>query len=238
MYYLHPYKALTSNKSNIQYVNELMYKLLGGGPVVYGSEDAQILALSGFYPEDWPAVNFLSLLVYLWKRGRLDLPPLAAAPVANPRAFRGTPYGVDGVNIYFDFLRLRSQEARIINSFYHKSRPTAVVVFMGGSEFEIAATTEIAANTLAIRKITPSPHTPEGAATIKYSHALSVKIPPTPRNFEIWLIYVADVLNTVVKLPRVERQVVKVEKKEIYTLHGGRVVDDGVLIDNDVYIYI
>lgn len=75
MYYLHPYKALTSNKSNVQYVNELMYKLLGGGPVVYGSEDAQILALSGFYPEDWPAVNFLSLLVYLWKRGRLDLPP-------------------------------------------------------------------------------------------------------------------------------------------------------------------
>jgi hypothetical protein len=29
-----------------------------------------------------------------------------------------------------------------------------------------------------------------------------------------------------------------VEKKDIYLLHGGREVEDGVVLDNDVYRYI
>lgn len=238
MYYLHPYKALTSSTTCVLYVKELMRRLLGGGPTVFGRGDEQILALSGFYPEDWPAVNFLALLIYSWRRGRIDLPPTAAAPVVNSRGFRGSPYGREGVDIYFDFLRLKSPEAREVTSFYHMSRPAVVAVFMGGREFEVAATTDVAASALAVRKITPSPHTPEGAATLKYSHGLLIKVPQSPREFETWLHYVSDLLKAAVALPRPERREVKVERKEIYILHGGRVVEDGVVLDNDVYIYI
>ncbi len=238
MYYLHPYKALSSSSTCAKYVRNLLSTLLGGGPVVYGQGGEAVLALSGFHSEDWPAVNFLSLLVYLWKRGVVDMPPTAAAPVVNERAFQGVPIGREGADPYFDFLELKTEAARAVTEFYHKSRPRVVAVFLGGREYEVAATTEAAAQTLPARKITPSPHTPEGVFTLKYSHGLVFRIPPEAREFGLLARHVADVLKRAAALPPVERPPVKVEKKPIYLLHGGREVEDGVLIDNDVYIYI
>jgi len=236
--YLHPYKALTSDRTCVRYVKSLLLQQLGGGPSVFGTGDEKILALSGFYPEDWPAVNFLTLMLYRWKRGELDLPPVAAAPVVNERAFTGSPYGREGVDVYFDFLELKTREAREITAFYHKTRPNVVAVFLGGREFEVAATTDLAAQTLAVRKVTPSPHTPEGAATLKYSHALVFKIPPSPREFMPLTRQVADILRTAASLPPQERKAIKVEKKSVYLLHGGMEVGDGVVLDNDVYMYV
>jgi len=236
--YLHPYKALTSGRTCVRYVKSLLLQQLGGGPSVFGTGDEKILALSGFYPEDWPAVNFLTLMLYRWKRGELDLPPVAAAPVVNERAFTGSPYGREGVDVYFDFLELKTREAREITAFYHKTRPNVVAVFLGGREFEVAATTDLAAQTLAVRKVTPSPHTPEGAATLKYSHALVFKIPPSPREFMPLTRQVADILRTAASLPPQERKAIKVEKKSVYLLHGGMEVGDGVVLDNDVYMYV
>jgi len=238
MYYLHPYKALTSNGTCVRYVKSLLLQHLGGGPIVFGAGDEKILALSGFHPEDWPAVNLLSLMLYGWKRGDLDLPPVAAAPVLNERAFAGSPYGRNGVDVYFDFLELKTREAREVTAFYHRARPNVVVVFLGGREFEVAATTDLAAQTLAVRKITPSPHTPEGAATLKYSHALVFKIPPSPKEFMPLTRQIADILKTAASLPPQEKRITKVEKKSIYLLHGGREVEDGVVLDNDVYMYV
>jgi len=236
--YLHPYKALTSDRTCVRYVKSLLLQQLGGGPSVFSTGDEKILALSGFYPEDWPAVNFLTLMLYRWKRGELDLPPVAAAPVVNERAFTDSPYGRKGVDVYFDFLELKTLEAREITAFYHKTRPNVVAVFMGGREFEVAATTVLAAQTLAVRKVTPSPHTPEGAATLKYSHALVIKIPPSPREFMPLTRQVADILRTAASLPPQERKAIKVEKKNVYLLHGGMEVEDGVVLDNDVYMYV
>jgi hypothetical protein len=236
--YLHPYKALTSGRTCVRYVKSLLLQQLGGGPSVFGTGDEKILALSGFYPEDWPAVNFLTLMLYRWKRGELDLPPVAAAPVVNERAFTGSPYGREGVDVYFDFLELKTREAREITAFYHKTRPNVVAVFLGGREFEVVATTDLAAQTLAVRKVTPSPHTPEGAATLKYSHALVFKIPPSPREFMPLTRQVADILRTAASLPPQERKAIKVEKKSVYLLHGGMEVGDGVVLDNDVYMYV
>jgi hypothetical protein len=68
MYYLHPYKALTSDVVCIRYIKRLLSRHLGGGPLVFGAGDEKILALSGFYPEDKYAVNFLALLLYMWKK--------------------------------------------------------------------------------------------------------------------------------------------------------------------------
>lgn len=238
MLYLHPYKALTSGRTCVRYVKSLLLQQLGGGPSVFGTGDEKILALSGFYPEDWPAVNFLTLMLYRWKRGELDLPPVAAAPVVNERAFTGSPYGREGVDVYFDFLELKTREAREITAFYHKTRPNVVAVFLGGREFEVVATTDLAAQTLAVRKVTPSPHTPEGAATLKYSHALVFKIPPSPREFMPLTRQVADILRTAASLPPQERKAIKVEKKSVYLLHGGMEVGDGVVLDNDVYMYV
>ncbi len=238
MLYLHPYKALTSDRTCVRYVKSLLLQQLGGGPSVFGTGDEKILALSGFYQEDWPAVNFLTLMLYRWKRGELDLPPVAAAPVVNERAFTGSPYGREGVDVYFDFLELKTREAREITAFYHKTRPNVVAVFLGGREFEVAATTDLAAQTLAVRKVTPSPYTPEGAATLKYSHALVFKIPPSPREFMPLTRQVADILRTAASLPPQERKAIKVEKKSVYLLHGGREVEDGVVLDNDVYMYV
>lgn len=235
MYFLRPDKALMSNTTCVKYVRYLLSQYLGGGPLIFGKGDEPILALSGFYPEDSPAVNFLTLMLYMWKKGMLDLPPIAAVPIVNERAIRGSPYGID---IYFDFLELKSPEAREITAFYHKARPKVVAVFLGGEEFEAAVTTDVAAQTLALRKITPSPHTPEGAAALKYSHGIVFKIPPSPREFSPLLRHVAQILKMATSLPPIERRVVKVEKKDIYILHGGRAEDDGVIIDNDVYIYI
>jgi len=234
VYYLHPEKALTSTTTDVRYIKALMAKLLGGGPVVFGRGDEEVLALSGFYDDDWPATNFLSLLIYKWKRGQLELPPIAAAPVVNERAFM---HG-GGWEIYFDFLELKSAEAREITQFYHKARPRVVAVFLGGKEFEVAATTEVAASALAVKKITPNPHTPEGAATLKYSHALVIRVPPTPRDFHIYLRHVAGLLKQAVALPPMTKPTVKVAAKEIYLLHGGRRVDDGVLLDNEVHHFI
>jgi len=236
--YLHPYKALTSSATCVRYVKSLLLRQLGGGPSVFGSGDEKILALSGFYPEDWPAVNFLTLMLYRWKRGELDLPPVAAAPVVNERAFTGSPYGREGIDVYFDFLELKRQETREVTAFYHKARPNVVAVFLGGREFEVAATTDLAAQTLAVRRVSPSPHTPEGAATLKYSHALVFKIPPSPREFMPLTRQVADLIKTAAYLPPQVRRTAKVEKKDIYLLHGGRKVEDGVVLDNDVYMYI
>lgn len=236
MYYLHPNQALASNSTCVKYVKSLLAQYLGGGPLVFGKGDEPVLALSGFRQEDAPAVNLLTLLLYRWRRGEVELPPTAAAPVVNERAFRGVPYG--GAELYFDFLWLRSWEAREITAFYHKARPRVVAVFLGGREFEVAATTDAAAQMLAVRKIVPSPHTPEGAATLKYSHALVFKIPPAPQDFELYLRHVAQMLNTAAALPPVEKRAVKVEKKELYLLHGGRPEDDGVVLDNEVYIYV
>jgi len=236
--YLHPYKALTSGRTCVRYVKSLLLQQLGGGPSVFGTGDEKILALSGFYPEDWPAVNFLTLMLYRWKRGELDLPPVAAAPVVNERAFTGSPYGREGVDVYFDFLELKTREAREITAFYHKTRPNVVAVFLGGREFEVVATTDLAAQTLAVRKVPPSPHTPEGAATLKYSHALVFKIPPSPREFMPLTRQVADILRTAASLPPQERKAIKVEKKSVYLLHGGMEVGDGVVLDNDVYMYV
>jgi len=140
--------------------------------------------------------------------------------------------------VYIDFLELKTQVAREITTFYHKTRPNVVVVFLGGREFEAAATTDVASQTLAVRKITPSPHTPEGAATLKYSHALVFKIPQSPREFTLLSRHVADLLKTAAQLPPVEKRSVKVQKKELYLLHGGVEVEDGIILDNDVYIYI
>ncbi len=238
MLYLHPYKALTSDRTCVRYVKSLLLQQLGGGPSVFGTGDEKILALSGFYPEDWPAVNFLTLMLYRWKRGELDLPPVAAAPVVNERAFTGSPYGREGVDVYFDFLELKTRETREITAFYHKTRPNVVAVFLGGREFEVAATTDLAAQTLAVLKVTPSPHTPEGAATLKYSHALVFKIPPSPREFMPLTRQVADILRTAASLPPQERKAIKVEKKSVYLLHGGMEVEDGVVLDNDVYMYV
>lgn len=238
MYYLHPYKALASSSTCARYIRDLLSKLLGGGPVVYGQGGEAVLALSGFHAEDWPAVNLLAFLIYLWKKGVVEIPPTAVAPVVNEGAFHGVPVGREGANPYFDFLELKSAATRVVTQFYHKSRPRVVAVFLGGKEYEVAATTEVAAQTLPARKITPSPHTPEGAFTLKYSHGLVFRIPPEPREFVFLARHVADVLKRATALPPVERALVKVEKKEIYLLHGGREVEDGVLIDNDVYIYV
>ncbi|MFN7106575.1 MAG: hypothetical protein ACK4M3_08390, partial [Pyrobaculum sp.] len=65
MYYLHPRKALTSRQTDVRYVETLMRQLLGGEPPVFGKGDEPLLALAGFFPGDWPAVNFLTLLVYM-----------------------------------------------------------------------------------------------------------------------------------------------------------------------------
>jgi hypothetical protein len=163
---------------------------------------------------------------------------VAAAPVVSERAFVGSPHGRGGVDVYFDFLELKTETAREITAFYHRARPGVVAVFLGGREFEVVATTDTAAQTLAVRKITPSPHTPEGAATLKYSHGLVFKIPPSPKEFLLLTRQVAEILKIASSLPPVERRLVKVEKKEIYLLHGGRETEDSVLLDNDVYIYI
>jgi len=234
VYYLHPEKALTSTTTDVRYVKALMAKLLGGGPVVFGRGDEEVLALAGFSEDDWPATNFLSLLIYKWKRGQVELPPTAAAPVVNEKAF----IGGGGWEVYFDFLELKSAEAREVTQFYHKARPRVVAVFLGGREFEVTATTEAAASALAVKKITPHPHTPEGAATLKYSHALVIRIPPTPRDFHIYLRHVASLLRQAAALPPVTKPTVKVAAKEIYLLHGGRQVDDGVLLDNEVHHFI
>lgn len=236
MYFLHPYKALTSNTTCVSYVRALLSSLLGGGPLIFGSGSEAVLSLSGFRPDDWPAVNFLALLIYQWKKGVVDLPPTAAAPVVNERAFNGAVVSLDGADPYFDFLTLRTEEAREITAFYHKARPRVVAVFLGGKEFEIAATTEAAAQVLTVRRITPSPHTPEGAFTLKYSHGLVFRIPQ--RDFHVLTHQVADILKSAASLPPVQRREVKVAKKEIYLLHGGRETDDGVVIDNEVYVYI
>jgi len=238
MYYLHPSKALRSDSTCVRYIKSLLTQHLGGGPLIFGTGKEKMLALSGFYPEDWPAVNFLTLMLYRWKRGELDLPPVAAAPVVNERAFTGSPYGREGIDVYFDFLELKRQETREVTAFYHKARPNVVAVFLGGSEFEVAATTDLAAQTLAVRRVSPSPHTPEGAATLKYSHALVFKIPPSPREFMPLTKQVADLIKTAASLPPQGRSTIKVEKKDIYLLHGGREVEDGVVLDNDVYMYI
>jgi hypothetical protein len=220
MYYLHPNKALRSNSTCVRYVKSLLAQHLGGGPLIFGAGEEKMLALSGFYPEDWSAVNFLTWILYRWKKGWLDL------------------YGGEGIDVYFDFLELKTQAAREITAFYHKTRPNVVAVFLGGREFEVAATTDVASQTLAVRKITPSPHTPEGAATLKYSHALVFKIPHSPREFSMLSRQVADLLKTAAHLPPVERRPVKVEKKQIYLLHGGVEVEDGIILDNTVYMYI
>jgi hypothetical protein len=238
MYYLHPNKALTSDSISVRYIKNLLAQHLSGGPLVFGTGQEKILALSGFYPEDWSAVNFLAWILYRWRKGLLDLPPIAAAPVVNESAFLGTPYSRDGIDVYFDFLELKTRVAREVTAFYHKTRPNVVAVFLGGREFEVAATTDVAAQTLAVRKITPSPHTPEGAATLKYSHALVFKIPRSPRKFSMLSRQVADLLKTAAHLSPVEKRPVKVQKKELYLLHGGVEVEDGIILDNDVYIYI
>jgi hypothetical protein len=238
MYYLHPNKALTSDSICVRYIKNLLAQHLGGGSLVFGTGQEKILALSGFYREDWSAANFLAWILYRWKKGLLDLPPIATAPVVNESAFLGTPYSRDGIDMYFDFLELKTQVAREITAFYHKTRPNVVAVFLGGREFEVAATTDVAAQTLAVRKITPSPHTPEGAATLKYSHALVFKIPHSPKEFFMLSRQVADLLKTTAHLPPVEKKPVKVQKKQIYLLHGGVEVEDGIILDNDVYIYI
>jgi hypothetical protein len=238
MYYLHPNKALRSNSTCVRYIKNLLAQHLGGGPLIFGTGEEKMLALSGFYPEDWSAVNFLTWILYRRKKGWLDLPPIAAAPVVNESTFVGSPYGREGIDVYFDFLELKTQVVREITAFYHKTRPNVVVVFLGGREFEAAATTDVASQTLAVRKITPSPHTPEGAATLKYSHALVFKIPQSPREFALLSRQVADLLKTAAHLPPVEKKPVKVQKKELYLLHGGVEVEDGVVLDNDVYVYI
>jgi len=130
VYYLHPKKALASTTTDVRYVKALMAKLLGGGPVVFGRGDEEVLALAGFSEDDWPATNFLSLLIYKWKRGQVELPPTAAAPVVNEKAF----IGGGGWEAYFDFLELKSAEAREVTQFYHKARPRVVAVFLGGSQ--------------------------------------------------------------------------------------------------------
>lgn len=234
MYFLHPLKALMSDRTDVLYVRSLFSKLLGGGPVVFGRGDEPVLALSGFFPEDWPAVNLLSLLVYKWRAEGLALPPIAAAPVVDQGAFGGHAVG----RVYFDFLELKTEAAREVNAFYHKARPVVVAVFLGGREFEVVATTEEASHRLALRKIAPYPHTPEGAATLKYSHAIVFKIPPSPREFEPLVRHVADILRQAALLPPPSKPKVKVEKKEIYLMHGGVEAEGGVLLDNEVYIYI
>jgi hypothetical protein len=45
-------------------------------------------------------------------------------------------------------------------------------------------------------------------------------------------------LKTAAHLPPVEKRPVKAQKKELYLLHGGVEVEDGVVLDNDVYVYI
>ncbi|MEZ0319715.1 MAG: hypothetical protein ABWK05_06980 [Pyrobaculum sp.] len=234
MYFLHPLKALKSDKTDVLYVRALFSKMLGGGPVVFGRGDEPILALSGFFPEDWPAVNFLSLLVYKWRTEGIALPPIAAAPVVDQAAFGGHAVG----RVYFDFLELKTEAAREVNDFYHKAKPVVVAVFLGGREFEVVAATEEASHRLALRKITTYPHTPEGAATLKYSHSLVFKIPPNPREFEPLVRHVADILKQAAHLPPPNKPRVKVEKRDIYLMHGGIETEDGVIIDNEVYIYI
>jgi hypothetical protein len=73
---------------------------------------------------------------------------------------------------------------------------------------------------------------------LKYSHALVFKIPPSPREFMPLTRQVADLIKTAASLPPQGRRTAKVEKKDIYLLHGGREVEDGVVLDNDVYMYI
>lgn len=238
MYHLHPRKALLSTKTCVRYVRVLFSSLVGGGPLVYGRGDEPILALSGFYPEDAPAVNLLAFVVYQQARGMLDVPPLAAVPIVNEKAFLEGPAVGEGGDIYFDFLELKTEVVREINRYYHASRPRVVVVFQGGKEFEVVTTTDLAAEMLSVKKITPSPHTPEGAFTLKYSHGIVVRIPPNPREFYIISKHIADLLRVAAKLPPVERRPVKVEKRPIYLLHGGKEVDDGVILDNDVHIYL
>ncbi|MFN3804523.1 MAG: hypothetical protein ACK4SY_05665 [Pyrobaculum sp.] len=231
MYYLHPAKALLSSATDVRYVKSLVAELLGGGPVVFGRGDEPILALSGFFPEDAPAANLLALLVYRWRRGLLDLPPVAAAPVVDVEALRG-----GAAAVYYDFLELRSEAAREVTRFYHMARPRAVVVLLGGVEFDVAATTEVAAEILSVRRVTPDVHTPEGVATLKYSHGVVVKVPP--RHFQRFERRVAELVRKAAALPAVERPRVKVPRREIYLLHGGAPLEDGVELDNEVYVYI
>ncbi|MFN7105921.1 MAG: hypothetical protein ACK4M3_04995 [Pyrobaculum sp.] len=230
MYYLHPAKALLSNVIDIRYLKSLVADLLGGGPLVFGKGDEPVLTLSGFFPEDAPAANLLALLVYRWKRGLVELPPVAAAPVVDREAALG-----GAASVYYDFLELKSEAAREVTRFYHMARPRAVVVLLGGVEFDVAATTDVAAEILSVRKLAPDVSTPEGVATLKYSHGVVVKVPS--RHFR-YVSQVAEVLRKVATLPAVERPRVKVPRREIYLLHGGKPLEDGVELDNEVYVYI
>lgn len=230
MYHLHPLRALREPRADPVYIRNLMASILGGGPLVFGPKDARVLALSGFFPQDAPAVNLLALTLYMAARGWLRLPQTAAAPLVAA--------GPHHVNPYFDFLSLKSEVARELTAFYHAARPVAVAVFLGGEDFEVVATTDAAAEALGLRRVSPPPYTPHGVASLKYSHGLEVRVPPRPHMFDLYAQQVADLLSRAALLPPIQHPVSRVAYRDILVLHGGRREGDVVEIDNVVHAYI